>query len=213
MTARLERHTEETLRHTDTQTHRLTRHTARAELPHIPSEQYGTASQALCAKDGAKACDWQCYLNRYADLRKDFGDANVNAAAAHFRRKGKAEGRNCSCPGSAGAPVPEYCTKASGTANGTGFLHVLQRRGRGTFHQPSGSFPVYRPPPHVLLRMVRGRVDGVRQPAGTPLTPPPPLRDAGARTSGGRRMSQTRSSRRRRVGEPVPHLDRLRHSI
>jgi len=39
MTARLERHTEETLRHTDTQTHRLTRHTARAELPHIPSER------------------------------------------------------------------------------------------------------------------------------------------------------------------------------
>jgi len=93
------------------------------KLAEPPTRQ--AVAKALCAKDGAKACDWQCYLNRYADLRKDFGDANVNAAAAHFRRKGKAEGRNCSCPGSAGAPVPEYCTKASGIANGTGLLRTF----------------------------------------------------------------------------------------
>jgi hypothetical protein len=42
----------------------------------------------------AEACDWQSYLNRYADLKKAFGN-DLAAAKKHYGRHGKKEGRDC----------------------------------------------------------------------------------------------------------------------
>jgi len=42
-------------------------------------------------------CNWQCYLDRYKDLRKAFGDKNTAKAAAHWKTYGEKEGRDCSC--------------------------------------------------------------------------------------------------------------------
>jgi len=52
-------------------------------------------------------CDWQCYLNRYPDLRAAFG-TNTGAAAAHYQSHGRREGRNCKCSVT-GAPNNNRC--------------------------------------------------------------------------------------------------------
>merc|ERR1711998_355110 len=49
-------------------------------------------------KPKKKACNWQCYLNRYPDLQRAFGKHNTKAAAAHWKAHGKKEGRKCMCP-------------------------------------------------------------------------------------------------------------------
>ena len=41
--------------------------------------------------------DWQCYLNRYADLRAAYGDTGIAAADAHYGTTGQAEGRDNTC--------------------------------------------------------------------------------------------------------------------
>ena len=41
-------------------------------------------------------CIWQCYLDRYADLKDAFGDDLV-AAQRHWNIDGKNEGRDCTC--------------------------------------------------------------------------------------------------------------------
>lgn len=43
------------------------------------------------------AVDWQCYLNRYADLRTAYGNTGVAAAQAHYGTNGQAEGRDNTC--------------------------------------------------------------------------------------------------------------------
>merc|ERR1719334_2883336 len=47
--------------------------------------------------DCKSKCNWQCYLDRYGDLRKLYGDNNTELAAAHWRTYGEKEGRNCTC--------------------------------------------------------------------------------------------------------------------
>jgi hypothetical protein len=39
-------------------------------------------------------CDWNAYLERYADLKAAFGD-DVGAAAVHYQTTGASDGRNC----------------------------------------------------------------------------------------------------------------------
>lgn len=60
---------------------------ARIPKPSAPPGRY-------CIKD----CNWHCYLDRYADLRKKFG-RNVQKAEAHYYNHGKADKRNCRCDG------------------------------------------------------------------------------------------------------------------
>jgi len=43
-----------------------------------------------------QACNWDCYLARYPDLRNAFGN-NQGAASRHYANHGKAEGRDCTC--------------------------------------------------------------------------------------------------------------------
>ena len=43
------------------------------------------------------AVDWQCYLNRYDDLRATVGTTDVAAAGAHYTSSGQAEGRDNTC--------------------------------------------------------------------------------------------------------------------
>merc|ERR1711871_1915527 len=42
-------------------------------------------------------CDWQCYLDRYRDLRLKYGATDIKAAQKHFIRQGDREGRDCTC--------------------------------------------------------------------------------------------------------------------
>lgn len=42
-------------------------------------------------------CDWKCYLDRYDDLRKAFGDQDLWAAKEHYEAYGEKEGRDCTC--------------------------------------------------------------------------------------------------------------------
>merc|ERR1719419_1629339 len=41
----------------------------------------------------SKNCNWQCYLDRYTDLREAFSATNVIEAEKHWKRKGYDEGR------------------------------------------------------------------------------------------------------------------------
>eukprot|EP00928_Gymnodinium_smaydae_P039419 TRINITY_DN26932_c0_g7_i2.p1 TRINITY_DN26932_c0_g7~~TRINITY_DN26932_c0_g7_i2.p1 ORF type:complete len:1687 (-),score=268.18 TRINITY_DN26932_c0_g7_i2:111-5171(-) len=43
------------------------------------------------------ACRWDCYLNRYKDVRDQFG-WDLEKAEIHFANQGEKEGRTCSCP-------------------------------------------------------------------------------------------------------------------
>lgn len=43
-----------------------------------------------------KEPNWQCYLDRYADLTKAFG-TDLQAAENHYKEHGEKEGRNCYC--------------------------------------------------------------------------------------------------------------------
>ena len=43
-----------------------------------------------------RVCNWQCYLDRYPDLKTAFGN-NHALAAQHFMSTGRGEGRNCIC--------------------------------------------------------------------------------------------------------------------
>jgi len=47
--------------------------------------------------DPASYCDWQCYLDRYGDLRRKYGPNNLKEAASHYERTGRGEGRDCTC--------------------------------------------------------------------------------------------------------------------
>jgi len=47
--------------------------------------------------DPASYCDWQCYLDRYGDLRRAYGPNNLQEAASHYERSGRREGRDCTC--------------------------------------------------------------------------------------------------------------------
>ena len=49
---------------------------------------------------GFPSCNWQCYLDNYADLQKDFG-SNQSKAKSHYQTSGQKEGRNCRCDTSA----------------------------------------------------------------------------------------------------------------
>ena len=158
MTARLERHTEETHRHTDTQTHRLTRHTARAELPHIPSERTALHHRRFAPRTAQRHATG----NATSTVTQTSGNTLATPTSTPRRPtsggKGRLRGAIARAPEAPAHPCLSIAPRRVGQPTGQAlrFLHVLQRRGRGTFHQPSGSFPVYRPPPHVLLRMVRG---------------------------------------------------------
>ena len=55
------------------------------------------SSQCVWNADNPTAPDWQCYLNRYADLRAAFGDTNVVSAENHYNSWGAGEGRDSSC--------------------------------------------------------------------------------------------------------------------
>ena len=46
----------------------------------------------------ATQCNWQCYLNRYADLQRAYGVQGVQGAASHYKSNGSNEGRDCTCP-------------------------------------------------------------------------------------------------------------------
>jgi len=50
------------------------------------------ASQAA-----SQACNWQCYLNRYADLQEKLGATNIAVAQNHWKEFGQSEGRDCTC--------------------------------------------------------------------------------------------------------------------
>jgi len=43
-----------------------------------------------------QGCDWQCYLDRYADVKQRLG-TNLEAAEAHYYTLGRKEGRDCTC--------------------------------------------------------------------------------------------------------------------
>jgi len=45
-----------------------------------------------------QACDWQCYLDRYADLQNAFGKTGIARASEHWFLHGQVEGRDCTCP-------------------------------------------------------------------------------------------------------------------
>lgn len=49
------------------------------------------------AQNSSEACDYQCYLDRYADLQEAFGPKNIEAAKKHWASYGLAEKRNCQC--------------------------------------------------------------------------------------------------------------------
>ena len=42
-------------------------------------------------------CDWQCYLDRYADLQNAFGSHNLAAAENHWNNDGHGQNRDCTC--------------------------------------------------------------------------------------------------------------------
>ena len=54
--------------------------------------------QEVGGKVELPSCNWQCYLDRYVDLRNEFGATNVASAESHWNRHGRAEGRICTCP-------------------------------------------------------------------------------------------------------------------
>lgn len=54
-----------------------------------------------------KACNWQCYLDRYIDLQIAYGTTNTADADAHFQQYGQSEGRDCTCQIQARAVIQE----------------------------------------------------------------------------------------------------------
>jgi len=57
----------------------------------------GKVVKSVLPKGDATVCNWKCYLDRYADLKKAFGN-NLNKAEAHWAKHGKGEKRDCTCP-------------------------------------------------------------------------------------------------------------------
>ena len=41
-------------------------------------------------------CDWQCYLDRYQDLKDNYG-TDFAAAEDHWINEGRSEGLDCTC--------------------------------------------------------------------------------------------------------------------
>ena len=41
-------------------------------------------------------CGWQCYLDRYQDLKDDYGN-DFAAAEDHWINEGRSEGLDCTC--------------------------------------------------------------------------------------------------------------------
>jgi len=54
----------------------------------------GSCDADTCCAD---QCDYQCYLDRYENLKKVFGN-NLAGAEAHYQKFGKNEGKLCTCP-------------------------------------------------------------------------------------------------------------------
>ena len=80
----------------------------------------------------------QCYLNKYDDLQKDFGETGYLDAGKHWVTKGFAEGRNATCPdiseGTKCADEGEECTCPSGTV-------FLMRRSNGALRSNHDPLP------------------------------------------------------------------------
>jgi hypothetical protein len=47
--------------------------------------RYSLAARHAVPPAAAPVCDWQCYLDRYADLRQAYGASNVNDAENHWK--------------------------------------------------------------------------------------------------------------------------------
>jgi hypothetical protein len=79
-----------------------------------------------------------CYLNRYDDLQKDFGEMGYLKAGEHWYTKGFAEGRNSTCPdiseGTKCADEGEECTCPAGTV-------FLMRRSNGALRSNHDPLP------------------------------------------------------------------------
>jgi hypothetical protein len=79
-----------------------------------------------------------CYLNRYDDLQKDFGEMGYLKAGEHWYTKGFEEGRNSTCPdiseGTKCADEGEECTCPAGTV-------FLMRRSNGALRSNHDPLP------------------------------------------------------------------------
>lgn len=73
-------------------------------------------------KEGKKndKCDWQCYLDRYKDLRQAFGATNTKKAKKHWKEFGEREKRDCTCPPPGKFSVKYDCCKAPEIEEPTG---------------------------------------------------------------------------------------------
>jgi len=56
-----------------------------------------------CTKEHWHGCNWKCYLARYSDLQRAFGN-NLARAEDHWFRHGIKEGRKCTCPAKSSGP-------------------------------------------------------------------------------------------------------------
>lgn len=56
-----------------------------------------TDQERACVDKKGTWCNWQCYLDRYKDLQKEFGATDTKTAAKHYKDKGGKEGRDCTC--------------------------------------------------------------------------------------------------------------------
>jgi len=74
--------------------------TLTAQMTHTEQllQAHVNLSQTLPVADAP--CNWQCYLDNYADLQKAFG-SNQSKAKSHYQTSGQKEGRNCRCDTSA----------------------------------------------------------------------------------------------------------------
>ena len=64
-----------------------------------PANQLGSEKQIgekgkSSTSASASGCNWDCYLGRYADLKKELGP-DKKRAAFHYKEHGEKEGRNC----------------------------------------------------------------------------------------------------------------------
>jgi len=74
----------------------------------------------VCMKEAE--CNWQCYLNRYKDLRDAFGPTNTESAKKHYSDQGQAEGRDCTCQ------ADVVAVRDVGDSCPTGFQPMSQER-------------------------------------------------------------------------------------
>lgn len=67
-------------------------------------------------------CGWQCYVDRYGDLKRAFG-SNLGSAKWHYIIHGRFEGRHCTCPGVA-IPTPSPTVSKCSTRFGINFCNA-----------------------------------------------------------------------------------------